>query len=130
LFRKFIAPSGITFVIANTFYRLCADIIRSYVRLDDETQHRNIVAWRPVVVDVMEGYVNFPQDNFTQYIDTFYPLAIDLLGRDLASLEIRHALQSVLRRVGEVKLGLTFPHTAGVEPSSSANSVRTYSRGH
>uniref|UniRef100_A0A093URP6 Protein transport protein SEC7 n=1 Tax=Talaromyces marneffei PM1 TaxID=1077442 RepID=A0A093URP6_TALMA len=109
---------------------LCADIIRSYVRLDEETQHRNIVAWRPVVVDVMEGYVNFPQDNFTQYIDTFYPLAIDLLGRELASSEIRHALQSLLQRVGEVKLGLTFPHTAGAEPSSSANSIRTYSRGH
>lgn len=89
------------------------------------------MAWRPVVVDVMEGYVNFPQENFTQYIDTFYPLVIDLLARDLASSEIRHALQSVLRRVGEVKLGLTFPHpAASAEPSSSANSLRTYSRGH
>lgn len=87
---------------------LCADIIRSYVLLDEETQHRNIIAWRPVVVDVIDGYTNFPQDTFSKYVETFYPLGIDLLGRDL-SPDVRVALQHLLRRVGEVKLGLTLP---------------------
>jgi brefeldin A-inhibited guanine nucleotide-exchange protein len=59
-----------------------------------------------VVVDVMEGYTNFPKDSFSQHIATFFPLGIDLLGREL-NPEVRHALQSLLRRVGEVKLGVT-----------------------
>lgn len=103
------------------FHRLCADIIRSFVRLDEESQHRNIVAWRPVVVDVLESYTNFPLEGFEKHVDTFYPLALDLLGRDL-SPEIRIALQSLLRRVGEVKLGLAPPKPpsqASISPRSS-----------
>ena len=84
---------------------LCADIIRSYTLLDEETQQRNIVAWRPVVVDVMEGYTNFPRDSFDKHIETFYPLAVALLERDIGT-DIRGALWGLLRRVGEIRLGL------------------------
>ncbi|OGM50744.1 guanyl-nucleotide exchange factor (Sec7) [Aspergillus bombycis] len=84
---------------------LCADIIRSFVLLDEDSQHRNVLAWRPVVVDVLEGYTNFPSEGFDKHIQTFYPLSVDLLGRDL-NPEIRIALQSLLRRIGEVKLGI------------------------
>jgi brefeldin A-inhibited guanine nucleotide-exchange protein len=87
-----------------SFFSLCADIIRSFVRLDEETQNRNIVAWRPVVVDVIDGYNNFPQEGFDKHVETFYPLGVELLSRDL-NPEIRVALQSLLRRIGEVRLG-------------------------
>lgn len=87
------------------FHRLCADIIRGYTTLDEETQQRNIAAWRPVVVDVVEGYTGFPREAFDKYIETFYPLGVDLLSRDLNS-EIRLALQALLRRVGECRLGM------------------------
>jgi brefeldin A-inhibited guanine nucleotide-exchange protein len=83
------------------------DIIRGFVVLDEETQQRNILAWRPVVVDVLEGYTNFPEADFVRHIETFYPLAVDLLCRELGP-ETRVALQSLLRRIGEVKgLGVT-----------------------
>lgn len=88
--------------IEDALIPLCVDIIRGYVILDEETQQRNIVAWRPVVVDVLEGYTNFPEADFNRYIDTFYPLAVDLLTRELG-LESRIALQSLLRRVGEIR---------------------------
>lgn len=78
------------------------DIIRGYIILDEETQQRNIVAWRPVVVDVMDGYTNFPEKDFDRQIDTFYPLAVELLGRDHGP-EVRVALQTLLRRIGEVR---------------------------
>jgi brefeldin A-inhibited guanine nucleotide-exchange protein len=78
------------------------DIIRGFVVLDEETQQRNILAWRPVVVDVLEGYNNFPEADFGRHIDTFYPLAVDLLNRELGC-DTRIALQSLLRRVGEVR---------------------------
>lgn len=88
-------------------YRLCVDILRGFIVLEEETQHRNIVAWRPVVVDVLEGYTNFPESDFEAHIDTFYPLAVEVMGRDILP-EVRVALQGVFRRIGEVKkLGVT-----------------------
>lgn len=105
-FRKFVLAGQygkqiLTFWLSS----LCADIIRSYTLLDEETQQRNIVAWRPVVVDVMEGYTNFPRDSFDKHIETFYPLAVALLERDIGT-DIRGALWGLLRRVGEIRLGL------------------------
>ncbi|KAG6119737.1 hypothetical protein E4U14_004894 [Claviceps sp. LM454 group G7] len=84
---------------------LCKDIIQGYTALVEESQHRNIMAWRPVVVDVLEGFATFPEDAFRSHIPDFYPLAIDLLTKDLGP-ELRGALLVVLRRVGEVGLGI------------------------
>ncbi|PWY62619.1 guanyl-nucleotide exchange factor [Aspergillus eucalypticola CBS 122712] len=111
---------------------LCADIIRSFVRLDEDSQHRNVVAWRPVVVDVLEGYTNFPSDGFDKHIGTFYPLAVDLLARDL-NPEIRISLQSLLRRIGEAKLGIPVGQTSlqsGHRNSVSSQYSRKHSGGH
>ncbi|MCJ1421439.1 guanine nucleotide exchange protein for ADP-robosylation factor [Xylographa parallela] len=104
---------------------LCADIIHSYVILDEETQHRNIVAWRPVVVDVMEGYTNFPRHDFEKHIETFYPLAVELLNRDLG-VEIRLALQSLLRRIGEIRMGMAAVPTPVQTPTSPRSLSSTY----
>lgn len=90
--------------ILTLSHSLCADIIRSFVLLD-ETQPRNIEAWRPVVVDVMEGYTNFAREDFERHIETFYPLSVELLNREPGS-EIRMALQALLRRIGEVRMGM------------------------
>ncbi|KAH7163552.1 hypothetical protein B0J13DRAFT_538797 [Dactylonectria estremocensis] len=84
---------------------LCKDIISGYASLEEESQHRNIVAWRPVVVDVLEGFVTFPIDAFKSHISDFYPLAVELLTKDLTP-DLRNALHLVLRRVGEVGLGI------------------------
>jgi brefeldin A-inhibited guanine nucleotide-exchange protein len=101
---------------------LCADIIRSYTLLDDDTQQRNIVAWRPVVVDVLEGYTNFPTPSFDKHIETFYPLAVALLERDLGSSEVRNALWALLRRVGEVRMGMAELPTPSGTPSATPTS--------
>ncbi|KAF4976253.1 hypothetical protein FZEAL_7060 [Fusarium zealandicum] len=84
---------------------LCKDIVHGYTTLEEESQHRNIVAWRPVVVDVLEGFATFPEDAFKIHIPDFYPLAVDLLNKDLTP-DLRGALLVVLRRVGEVGLGI------------------------
>jgi brefeldin A-inhibited guanine nucleotide-exchange protein len=84
---------------------LCKDIIQGYSALAEESQHRNIMAWRPVVVDVLEGFTTFPEDAFKSHIPELYPLATDLLTKDL-SPDLRAALLVVLRRVGEVGLGI------------------------
>lgn len=104
---------------------LCADIIHSYVDLDEETQHRNIIAWRPVVVDVMEGYTNFPHTDFEKHVETFYPLAVELLNRELG-VEVRLALQGLLRRIGEVRMGMVPQQTPLVTPTSPRNLSSAY----
>ncbi|CAM1511030.1 Fc.00g085430.m01.CDS01 [Cosmosporella sp. VM-42] len=91
---------------------LCKDIIAGYTILEEESQHRNIVAWRPVVVDVLEGFATFPEDAFKAHIPNFYPLACELLGKDLTP-DLRVALLVVLRRVGEVALGIEGMTKAG-----------------
>ena len=38
---------------------LCLEIVEGYVGLDEEHQQRNILAWRPTVVEILEGFVSF-----------------------------------------------------------------------
>jgi brefeldin A-inhibited guanine nucleotide-exchange protein len=91
--------------IESALVPLCKDIVNGYSALVEESQQRNIAAWRPVVVDVLEGYATFPDDAFQAHIPDFYPLAVDLLQKDLTA-DLRGALLTVLRRVGEVSLGI------------------------
>jgi brefeldin A-inhibited guanine nucleotide-exchange protein len=111
---------------------LCADILRAYNLLDEETQQRNIVAWRPVVVDVLEGYTNFPRDGFNDHIEKFYPMAVELLGREIGT-EVRVALMGLLRRIGEVRMDVQFRKlddtTTSVEGSPSIGTVGSSRRG-
>ncbi|KAH7376739.1 transport protein sec71 [Plectosphaerella cucumerina] len=91
--------------IEKALVPLCKDIIGNFVNLEEDSQHRNIVAWRPVVVDVLEGYAAFPEESFVGHVKEFYPMVVELLAKDL-SPELRGALLLVLRRVGEVALGI------------------------
>ena len=108
---------------------LCADIIRVFTQLEEESQQRNILAWRPVVVDVLDGYTNFPVEDFEKYVEVFYPLSVELLNREPGN-EVRLALQNLLRRVGEVKLGVApLPRTEGPgSPTTDRNGYQFPSR--
>ncbi|KAK9241341.1 hypothetical protein V1525DRAFT_351858 [Lipomyces kononenkoae] len=87
--------------IEDALIPLCADIIRGYTILDEETQQRNIAAWRPVVVEVIEGYLEFSQEDFARHAEVFYPLGVELLNRDPGT-DIRLKAQSLFRRIGTV----------------------------
>ncbi|KAI0131773.1 Sec7 domain-containing protein [Xylariales sp. AK1849] len=84
---------------------LCKDVIKGYITLEEDSQQRNIVAWRPVVVDVLEGYSAWPEKEFEGHLRAFYPLVVELLAKEV-STDLRGALLAVLRRVGEVALGI------------------------
>jgi brefeldin A-inhibited guanine nucleotide-exchange protein len=85
---------------------LCEDIIASYIDLDDETQQRNIVTWRPVVVTVLDGYANFPPNDFDKNVDAFAPLVVGLLATELAP-DVQRSVQSLVARMFERKLGMS-----------------------
>ncbi len=113
-------------VIANS-RSLCADIIRSFTLLDEESQQRNIVAWRPVVIDVLEGYTGFPHDSFDKHIETFYPLAVGLLEKEVGT-DMRGALWGIFRKVGETKFGMSEfvrPRENSIGGMSSVNATPT-----
>ena len=124
LFRMFSDSSperqGAKPAVEDALVPLCQDIIRSFIGLEEESQHRNIMAWRPVVVDVLEGYAAFPREAFSAHVKTFYPLTVELLGKELNG-ELRGALLHVLRRVGEVGLGIEGLTSSG---SGSSNGLK------
>ena len=84
---------------------LCEDIIASYVDLDEETQQRNIVTWRPVVVTVLDGYTGLPTTDFEKNVDLFAPLVVGLLGTEMAP-DVQRSVQALVARIFETKLGM------------------------
>ncbi|KAH9870935.1 hypothetical protein J1614_006507 [Plenodomus biglobosus] len=84
---------------------LCEDIIASYIELDEETQQRNIVTWRPVVVTVLDGYAGFPDTEFDKNVGVFAPLVIGLLGTEMAP-DVQRSVQALVMRIFEMKLGI------------------------
>lgn len=113
---------------------LCEDIIASYIELDEETQQRNIVTWRPVVVTVLDGYVGFPPGEFEKHVDIFAPLVVGLLGTEMAP-DVQRVVQALVMRIFETKLGVErVPLMTPVAPSprgsfSSPQVARRASRG-
>lgn len=102
---------------------LCSDIVASYIHLDEETQQRNIVTWRPVVIDVLEGYTSFADPEFGKHIGIFAPLAVGLMNREMGP-ELQRAVQSVWQRVCEVRLDIEkLPDMAPAPPTSPRASV-------
>jgi brefeldin A-inhibited guanine nucleotide-exchange protein len=108
---------------------LCSDIIASFVRLDEETQQRNIATWRPVVIDVLDGYNSFPDSEFNKHVDTFAPLAVGLMNREMGS-DLQRAVQGLWQRVCEVRLKIeNMPEIPGPTPTSPRATVFGQRRG-
>lgn len=84
---------------------LCEDLVKSYIDLDEETQQRNIVTWRPVVVTVLDGYAGFPDAEFDRLTEVFAPLVVGLLGTEMAS-DVQRATQALVARIFQRKLGM------------------------
>ncbi|KAI7156203.1 hypothetical protein KC316_g14178, partial [Hortaea werneckii] len=99
---------------------LCSDILASYISLDEETQQRNIVTWRPVVIDVLQGYTGFAPPEFSKHVATFAPLAVGLMNRDMGP-DLQRAVQELWQRVCEVQLGIEkMPEMAPAIPAPTS----------
>ena len=58
--------------------RLGVGVLRDYNKLKPETQGKNILAWTPVVAEILDGYCRFDrQDVSTSHI--LMPLSDDVL---------------------------------------------------
>lgn len=111
---------------------LCSDIMASYIGLEEDTQQRNIATWRPVVLDVLEGYNAFADAEFARHVATFAPLAVGLMARDMGA-DLQRAVQVFWQRVCEVKLGIgkmaEMPLPTPTSPRATVFGPRRGSRG-
>ncbi|KAK2466184.1 hypothetical protein APHAL10511_001826 [Amanita phalloides] len=85
--------------IAERLMPLGLGVLQDYNKLKPETQAKNILAWTPVVSEILDGFCRFNEKAFTTYLPAVYPLVTDLLSRELAP-EVRYALQTYFVRVG------------------------------
>ncbi|CAA7259735.1 unnamed protein product [Cyclocybe aegerita] len=91
--------------IAERLVPLGVGVLRDFNKLKADTQSKNILAWTPVVAEILEGYCQFDRQDqvqFAQYLSVIYPLATDLLSREI-TMEIRQPLKTYFERVGYVK---------------------------
>ncbi|KAH9844154.1 uncharacterized protein C8Q71DRAFT_819716 [Rhodofomes roseus] len=77
-------------------------VLGDYNKLRVDTQLKNIMAWTPVVAEIMQGFVRLDDKAFGRYMPAIYPLATDLLSRDLAT-EVRDGLREYFKRVGYIQ---------------------------
>lgn len=87
--------------IEKALIPLSLDILHGFNSFDAESQQRNITAWTPVVVELLDGYLSFEDEDFLKHMSTLYPHATGMLGRDLDP-SVRIALKKVLERIGTV----------------------------
>jgi brefeldin A-inhibited guanine nucleotide-exchange protein len=101
-------------------FRLGIGVLHDFNKLRVDSQNKNIIAWTPVVAEIVDGFCRLDGkdvsvkttfarlpalirvDQFAQYLSIVYPLATDLLSRDVAP-EIRQHLKTYFERVGYVK---------------------------
>ena len=57
------------------------------------------------MIDVLEGYTTFPSESFNKHVETFYPLAVALLEKELGE-GLRASIWAFFRKVGETKFNM------------------------
>ncbi|KAJ6515920.1 hypothetical protein C8R45DRAFT_958068 [Mycena sanguinolenta] len=98
--------------IADRLMPLGLGVLQDYNKLRPDTQAKNIVAWTPVVGEILNGFCRFDDKAFARYLPAIYPLATDLLGRDVGpDPQIRQSLRTYFIRVG-VCQGILDPEAA------------------
>lgn len=86
--------------ITGQIVPLCNTILRRYTEFDDTNQQKNISTWRPVIVEIYQGFVEFDDDDFVKHAPAMYSLTLSLLARSV-STELRLAVKTFLGRVGD-----------------------------
>lgn len=82
---------------------VCIDIVKRYAALDESTMERNINTWRPVIVEILQGYYEFDDADFKTHCAVMYDLVMQILDKSVPG-DLRHAVKVFLTRTGELYL--------------------------
>ncbi|KAL0070795.1 guanine nucleotide exchange protein for ADP-robosylation factor [Marasmius tenuissimus] len=85
--------------IAERLMPLSLGVIRDFNKLRTDTQSKNILAWTPVITEILDGFCRFDDKTFARYLPAIYPLSAELLVKELTP-EIRESLKTYFIRVG------------------------------
>ncbi|ODV78589.1 Sec7-domain-containing protein [Suhomyces tanzawaensis NRRL Y-17324] len=79
---------------------ICNFITERFAEFDETNQQRNISTWKPVIIEIYQGYVELDDEDFVKFTPQMYELTLKLFSRSM-SADLRQALRSFLSRVGE-----------------------------
>ncbi|KAH3683136.1 hypothetical protein WICPIJ_005879 [Wickerhamomyces pijperi] len=88
-------------IISTSLIPMCGSIVERYVQLDDATQQRNVTIWRPVVVEILQGYCELEERDFNKNCPHVYDLVLNILDKSVPA-ELRTAIKAFFARVGDV----------------------------
>lgn len=81
---------------------VCIEILTRYNEIDS-TDTRNLKAWTPVTISILDGITEFSGPDFTRLVPTVYPVVINILGRDMTP-NLRLSVQKLLKKVNDCVL--------------------------
>ncbi|CCK68159.1 Arf family guanine nucleotide exchange factor SEC7 KNAG_0A04910 [Huiozyma naganishii CBS 8797] len=84
---------------------ICGRIVASYNSLDERSMEKNILAWRPVIVEILQGYYEFDDEDFKNCCPSMYGLVICVLDKSVPT-DLSFAIKRYLARVGELYLSV------------------------
>lgn len=87
-------------VLVASIMPICATITERYTDFDETNQHKNIQTWKPVIVEILQGYVELDEDDFAAHSPAMYALTLRLFAKSMSS-DLRMALKTFLARVGD-----------------------------
>lgn len=79
---------------------LCQTIVERYTAFDDSNQQKSISTWRPVIIEIFQGYVELDEDDFLLYSPSMYRLSLSILDRSIGA-DLRRGLQMFFARIGD-----------------------------
>ncbi|EKM59125.1 uncharacterized protein PHACADRAFT_113382 [Phanerochaete carnosa HHB-10118-sp] len=88
--------------VADRLLPLGLGVLQDFTKLRLDSQAKNIAAWTPVVAEILQGFTKFDDRAFARYLPAIYPLATELLSREMAP-EIRQNLRDYFLRVGYIQ---------------------------
>lgn len=91
--------------LSQRLIHVCTNVVEGYVSLDDRTMERSINSWRPVIVEILQGYYEFDDEDFKEYCSVMYNLVIQILDKGVPT-DLRRAIRVFLTRVGELYLNV------------------------
>lgn len=86
--------------IVGSIVPTCSTITERYADFDETNQHRNIQTWKPVIVEIFQGYVELDEDDFAAHSPAMYSLTLRLFAKSM-STDLRMAVKTFLARVGD-----------------------------
>lgn len=101
LFKLYLNDDNKKPELSERLINICTDVVHGYVSLDDRTMERSINSWRPVIVEILQGYYEFDDEDFQQCCPVMYDLVLKILDKSVPT-DLRQAVRTFLARVGEL----------------------------